>query len=298
MTSPFPPEGPDRSAPPLETVPVAGIRAARLCGGSGKLAEPLDNAQLSRIEDAGLNASAPPQQRWVDGWLVRLSPGKAQRSRCINAVSDGQLLVGERLAVCQSIYRRAGLQMLVRITPFSRPSGLDDLLAGQGYQRFDDTEVMVCGSLAAIQTPNFPESLRLENVYSGAYAHIVGEFRGTPEPAREAHAQRLLNSPVPYRGAVLREADGTVLACAQVAIESDMVGLYDVFTAVPARRRGLSRSLCAHLLCEARQSGARIAYLQVDSQNHAAHAMYQRLGFADAYRYHYRARPAEIGGAD
>jgi len=22
---------------------------------------------LSRIEDAGLNASAPPQQRWVDG---------------------------------------------------------------------------------------------------------------------------------------------------------------------------------------------------------------------------------------
>ena len=42
---------------------------------------------LSRIEDAGLNASAPPQQRWVDGWLVRFSPGKAQRARCINALA-------------------------------------------------------------------------------------------------------------------------------------------------------------------------------------------------------------------
>ena len=37
---------------------------------------------LSRIEDAGLNASAPPQQRWMDGWIVRTSPGKARRARC------------------------------------------------------------------------------------------------------------------------------------------------------------------------------------------------------------------------
>ena len=44
---------------------------------------------LSRIEDAGLNASAPPQQRWLDGWLLRFSPGKAKRARCVNAVAAG-----------------------------------------------------------------------------------------------------------------------------------------------------------------------------------------------------------------
>jgi hypothetical protein len=44
---------------------------------------------LSRIEDAGLNASAPPQQRWLDGWLLRFSPGKANRARCINALAAG-----------------------------------------------------------------------------------------------------------------------------------------------------------------------------------------------------------------
>jgi len=44
---------------------------------------------LSRVEDAGLNASAPPQQRWIDGWLVRFSPGKAKRARCVNAVAPG-----------------------------------------------------------------------------------------------------------------------------------------------------------------------------------------------------------------
>ena len=36
---------------------------------------------LSRNEDAGLNASAPPQQRWLDGWMLRLSPGRARGKR-------------------------------------------------------------------------------------------------------------------------------------------------------------------------------------------------------------------------
>ena len=51
------------------------------------LASAFDATLLSRIEDAALNASAPPQQRWVDGWLLRYSPGRAKRARCVNAVA-------------------------------------------------------------------------------------------------------------------------------------------------------------------------------------------------------------------
>jgi len=36
--------------------------------------------------------SAPPEQRWLDGWLLRFSPGKAKRARCINAVAEGRRL--------------------------------------------------------------------------------------------------------------------------------------------------------------------------------------------------------------
>ena len=76
---------------------------------------------LSRIEDAGLNASAPPQQRWVDGWIVRFSPGKAQRARCINAVAEGRSSPSEKLASCQALYRTAGLRLLFRITVKTAP---------------------------------------------------------------------------------------------------------------------------------------------------------------------------------
>jgi hypothetical protein len=123
---------------------------------------------LSRIEDAGLNASAPPQQRWVDGWLVRFSPGKAQRARCINAVAPGRLALSEKLAQCQALYRNAGLRLIFRITPFSQPAGLDDWLAQRGYQHFDETRVMVCQALPRLPAEPMPEDTRLEIVASAS----------------------------------------------------------------------------------------------------------------------------------
>jgi ribosomal protein S18 acetylase RimI-like enzyme len=62
-----------------------------------------------------------------------------------------------------------------------------------------------------------------------------------------------------------------------------------VFTAPAARNQGLSRALCAELLRRAAAEGAQTAYLQVDSSNSPALAVYRRLGFVDGYHYHYRA---------
>src|SRR5947208_14312285 len=91
-----------------------------------------DEALLARIEDAGINASAPREQRWIDGWLLRLSPGKAKRARCIQAVASGRLDIDAKLALCLPLFAAAGLRPYVRITPFSQPAGLDIHLAERG----------------------------------------------------------------------------------------------------------------------------------------------------------------------
>ena len=244
---------------------------------------------LSRIEDAGLNASAPPQQRWLDGWLLRFSPGKAKRARCINAVAAGRLPAREKLALAEAVYAEAALPLIVRITPFTLPGGLDDLLESLGLRRFDDTRVMVREDLAGLGTPALPDGLGLQPVGLEAFAQRVGALRGSPISQRQAHAQRLAQSPVPFTAFELK-VDGEVLACGQFAIEGDLVGIYDVYTASQARGRGLATALCTQLLVRARSHGARRAYLQVDGDNHAARAVYHRLGFADGYAYHYRTR--------
>ena len=113
-------------------------------------------------------------------------------------------------------------------------------------------------------------------------------MRGSPLSQRQAHGQRLVNSPVPFTAFELRH-DAQVLACGQYALEGDLVGLYDVFTAPDSRRnQGLAAQLCSHLLADAQARGARHAYLQVEADNLAARAVYHRLGFIDGYAYHYR----------
>ena len=243
---------------------------------------------LSRVEDAGLNASAPPQQRWLDGWLLRLSPGKAKRARCVNAVAPGRLPLRDRLGLCELAFREAGLPFFVRITPFSQPPALDDILAAQGLHQIDDTRVMVATEWA--EAPHsVPSGLVLERLAAAEFAEQVGAMRGSPPAQRVAHAERLQASPVPYQGWVLRRRDtGGIAACGQIATEANLVGVYDVFTDPAQRGQGLARILCSQLLAMARARGAAVAYLQVESSNAPARAIYQRLGFADAYGYHYR----------
>ena len=247
-----------------------------------------DPALLSRVEDAGLNASAPPQQRWLDGWLLRTSPGKAKRARCVNAVAAGRLPIEHKLAACERAFAASALPLIVRITPFTVPARLDSVLAGLGLQRIDDTRVMLLPLLDSAEvTP--PAALSLHTLGLETFAQRIGELRGSPLSQRQAHGQRLANSPVPFSAWELR-GDGELLACGQFALEDDLVGLYDVFTAPAARGQGHASLLCRSMLAEAVRRGARDAYLQVESDNAAARAVYHRLGFADAYAYHYRTR--------
>lgn len=253
------------------------------------IARSFDPYLLPRVEDAGLNASAPPQQRWLDGWLVRFSPGKAKRARCINAVAPGRMSVAHKLAMCEPVFEQAGLPLMVRITPFSEPVGLDAALERMGFGRLDDTRVMVLEDVSNIVPPTLPPGIAVQAVGLEAFAQRVGALRGSPLSQRVAHGQRLSQSPVPFQAYEMR-LDGEVVACGQFALEADLVGLYDIFTADSARGQGHASRLCAHLLSEAHRLGARHGYLQVESDNLPARAIYHRLGFADAYAYHYRAR--------
>ncbi|WKB51238.1 GNAT family N-acetyltransferase [Eleftheria terrae] len=250
----------------------------------------LPDRLLARIEEAGLNASAPPQQRLIDGWLVRYSPGKAKRSRSINPIAPGRLPLPEKLALCAPVLEAAGLPLMVRITPFAEPAGLDAGLADLGLPAFDDTRVMVLQDL--LHTLPAAAALPLDAVDAVTCAEVLGQLRGSPAAQVPAQAQRLAHSPVPYRAFVLRDGDGQVQACGQYAVEGPLVGLYDVITAPQARGQGWATRLCLELLRRACAEGARTAYLQVDADNLPARTVYHRIGFRDGYAYHYRGASA------
>lgn len=91
-------------------------------------------------------------------------------------------------------------------------------------------------------------------------------------------------------GFALCEANGEPAAIGIGVLAGDWLGVFGMATAPRFRRRGAAveamRSLASW--AEGRVSSA---YLQVFPENHAALALYEKLGFVELYAYHYRVEP-------
>jgi GNAT superfamily N-acetyltransferase len=242
-------------------------------------------ADLRAVEELCLNSSATPRQLLHDGWLVRLSPGKARRARSINAFYPGVLPLDDKLARCAALYRAAGLPLIARITPFVYPADLDDALAARGWVAFEETRVMT----AAI-APDIAAAPAVSQHDVPAIVAAISGLRRASTIDREAHRQRLESLPLPVMGFAIRHAGE--IACTGVAVvEAPWVGLFDVVTHPDHRGQGLASALTAAMLAWARTAGADRAYLQVEARNDPARAVYHKHGFVDRYAYWYRAAP-------
>lgn len=240
---------------------------------------------LRRIEELGLNSSAPPGQLLYDGWLLRLLPGQAKRARSVNAVYPSTRALAEKLAYCERLYRSHDLPLVFRITPFSEPATLDAELERLAYPKFDLTavETAAIDPAALMQCPAEPMALP-------AWVEAVGELRAAPPAYRTSHLERLQSSPLQHRALAIREG-GDIVATGLTIVEDGWAGLFDIVTGTSARRQGYGRQLVHGLLQAAWDLGARRAYLQVTAINTPARNLYLQLGFRERYQYWYRGRP-------
>jgi ribosomal protein S18 acetylase RimI-like enzyme len=250
-------------------------------------------ATLRRIEEQSLNVAQFAPQLFYDGWLLRLLPGKTKRARSVSAFFGTSRDVVAKIRHCERTYDAAGLPTLFRLTPFDAPADLDAVLAAEGYVAFDETVVMVA-PLAAPREMPMPEGADVRMPTLADYCAAVAAIRGSSVEQRAVHEARLAGTPVARRGGVVYVGERPV-ASGQLACEDGIAGLFDVVVADDARRRGYASALCARMFAWAWEHGMRTIYLQVTADNAAAVALYRRFGFADAYRYHYRARPHEVG---
>ena len=254
-------------------------------------AAPLDGIDLRRVEEVGLNALQTQRQLFYDGWLLRVSPGKAKRARSVNAHFGSSLSLAQKIPYCERIYAERGLPVLFRITPFVQPSGLEAELAARGYRSFEDTLVQ----LARLdRPPDAPSIAGVDFVTPSpvAFAEAVGELQQSSAEQRAALLERVAHTPLTTR-AMIATADGQPVGTGTVMLEDGFAGIYSMVTAPPMRSRGIASGILAALLGWAWEHGATHAYLQVSADNHGAISVYRRFGFVDAYTYHYRGRPDE-----
>lgn len=244
------------------------------------------------IEELSLNAWPAQETLLVGGWVVRFAGGYTRRANSViplyaAAEPAGEADLVERVEACEALYRRRGLPVIFKLTPESRPAGLDAFLEARGYRAEART---------GVQT--------LEPVPAGE-PHAGLEVRGEPdadwldgmarmsalEGERRKRHEQILAAIAPERGfASLRGADGAVLACGLGVVQMGWLGLFDIVVDPAARGRGLGERLVRGLLAWGRGAGARAAYLQVMLDNAPALRLYARVGYRPAYEYWYRVK--------
>jgi ribosomal protein S18 acetylase RimI-like enzyme len=238
-----------------------------------------------RIEEVSLNAWPALQQMLFDGWILRFSKGYTKRANSVNPLFGSTMDVDQKVDACQALYAERGLRPIFRLTPFSVPSGLDQVLEDRDYTKTDPTLVLHLDLQGFDPQPAAPIDLRGEPL--DAWLGIFCRFKGAPIEKHRAHREILQAIPSRRFPASLVEA-GRPVACGLGVLENEYFGLFDVVTDPQHRRQGYGRQLVASLLRRAKEHGARHAYLQVESTNEPARRLYAGFGFQEIYRYWYR----------
>lgn len=242
---------------------------------------PDDGAFALRIEEASLNAWPAMHQTLFDGWLLRFADGFTKRANSVVPLYEGSRPIQDKVRYCENLYSRERLQSIFRLISIVDHEELDAYLKDRAYVRAEPTRVLTAS------TATEPPSTDWQLVPRGDWLEVYASLSGMPETAKRLHGAILtaIRSDCAY--AVLHDGDWPV-ACGLGVAEQGLVGLFDIVTHPEHRRHGFAAELVRAILAWGRERGAETAYLQMVADNHAARALYAKLGFSELYHYWYR----------
>ena len=123
-----------------------------------------------------------------------------------------------------------------------------------------------------------PGSVRPRRAGPERAGEIAALHRSLFDPSWDAVAvARLLSQPASL--ALVVEADGAIAGFVLAQIAADQADILSLGVAASWQRAGLGSRLVTELGCALKASGVRKLYLEVASDNTAAFACYQTLGF-------------------
>ncbi|MDH3663865.1 MAG: GNAT family N-acetyltransferase [Alphaproteobacteria bacterium] len=240
---------------------------------------------VARLERSMLT-SWPALSTAFDGdWVIRLAKGHTKRSNSVTCLGADDAHLETRIDRVVQIFRDRDLPATFRLSPLASPA-LDRALAKRGWRRFDESIVMTA-DLANIAHEPRDDDVLITSKPDDAWMEGCHLIDGLSE-ADAGTFGLMLDHLLPSAGYGRLVTDNGIGALALAVLDVELAGLFVVMTAKERRRQGLARRLLDSLLCWSRMRDATTGWLAVEAGNVPAVRLYERLGFREVYRYHYR----------
>ncbi|MCL2584423.1 MAG: GNAT family N-acetyltransferase [Streptosporangiales bacterium] len=224
----------------------------------------------------------------LGGWLLRAAEGFTGRANSALPLGDPPGSLDEALAAVTRWYRTRGLPPMLQVAmPLEETSALDEALAARGWGLRPGPAFVMTADLAGGTAPP-GDGVRVDAAPDDEWLSAQ-RYRGRADlpPVR----MKVLVS-APEQAFVSIRDGGTAVAVARLSLGGGWAGITSVEVSPARRRRGLGRAITDACRAEAFARGARRMFLQVETANEAARALYEKSGFTYAHRYHYRLAPA------
>ncbi|GLP68169.1 N-acetyltransferase [Streptomyces sp. TUS-ST3] len=243
--------------------------------------------ELARIAARGWQ---PVESERLGDWELRAASGFTRRANSVLPLGDPGLPLDEALAAVRRWYGARGLPAYVQTA--TGAAGTQEVLCAElearGWTR-EVTAELWTGALAPVaDRPGDGVVLSRE-----ADADWLARYqrKGVSEVAL-----RVLGSGPSVWFATVAGEDAPA-AIGRCVVDGRWAGFAAVEVDPALRRRGLASTVMAALAQRALDEGASAAWLQVESDNAGARALYERMGFAAHHAYHHYREPDVSGAA-
>jgi GNAT superfamily N-acetyltransferase len=240
------------------------------------------------VQERSAQAFPAVHVKHLGGWRLRHAPGSAWWASSVLPHSDAMPPdLPSMIQLVEAFYAGHGAAARFQISPGACPADLDDALAERGYRI--DSPVSLQSAPTARVVDRLPASdlrIRVDDQPTDAWFETWLAVHGTGgDPVPEQDMLRRVVRPSVYVSAL---AGSDVIAVGRAVTETGWAGVFGMATLPHARGTGAARQVLAALARWSAHNGATQMYLQVEPDNVAARRLYDRAGFTELCRYHYR----------
>lgn len=251
-------------------------------------------ARAERLEPLAVRSWPARETAGVDGWLLRFTDGFSHRG---NSVVTMGFTGGDLTAAIASVerqYRDRGLAPMFHLTPATRPSNLEAVLAMRGYRSTASTHVWTADATDVVGRLPASSAAAASAVDDPGFRALVIDGSHSEADGRE-RLDILARVPAPNLFALVTE-EGRPAACGVGIRLDDHVVIFAMRANSAHRRRGYAARVLAAIAGWAVAQGAKNLFLQVEDDNLPARALYAKAGFAPAYPYRFYVAPNDEPG--